>query len=453
MPVSSSSPTRHSMTTRSRARLQSTPSLVSTITTREKTALVPIEMFQKRPSLFKILASPKYIFLSCLILLLVHIGYTNAEEQQLQEKPTLHMIGLFHTITSLNYSHCAFTGKVLRFSRMMHRYGWKVVEYGNVLTESGADEFVPLMNWTEFLSIVPQNNAFHGDIAQIGTPWHRLFEERLLVEMKKHVKPYDIICHPFGRSHEAVVPLFSSAFHVESGIGYPDSFLSLRIFESYAKMHYTLGQQRQGGKNYNWVIPNYYDVFDWRFVKKCDDDRPIVFMGRLTEVKGMSVIKEIAERMPERRFLIAGQGDPSKWFANLTNVEYVGVLVGRERHQFLSRAYAMLMPTTYVEPFGGAGVEAQLVGVPLISSNYGCFAETIEHGQSGFRCNTLGDWLEAIRQAEYLDRKYISDRARSLYGLDAVGKQYDAVFKMIYDLKDGGWYKNVSYTIPDLSRH
>ena len=35
-----------------------------------------------------------------------------------------------HTITSPEYSHCAFTGKVLRFSPMMRSQGYEVLHYG-----------------------------------------------------------------------------------------------------------------------------------------------------------------------------------------------------------------------------------------------------------------------------------------------------------------------------------
>jgi glycosyltransferase involved in cell wall biosynthesis len=45
-----------------------------------------------------------------------------------------------------------------------------------------------------------------------------------------------------------------------------------------------------------------------------------------------------------------------------------------------------------------------LCGTPLISTNFGAFAETIEHGVTGFRCNTLGDFVKAIEKAGTLDR-------------------------------------------------
>jgi glycosyltransferase involved in cell wall biosynthesis len=43
------------------------------------------------------------------------------------------------------------------------------------------------------------------------------------------------------------------------------------------------------------------------------------------------------------------------------------------------------------EPFGGAGVEAQLVGTPVLASSFGAMIETVEHGISGYHCHTLAD--------------------------------------------------------------
>ena len=44
-----------------------------------------------------------------------------------------------HTITSSEYSHCAFAGKVLRFSPMMRSQSYEVFHYGAEGSESGVD--------------------------------------------------------------------------------------------------------------------------------------------------------------------------------------------------------------------------------------------------------------------------------------------------------------------------
>ena len=43
----------------------------------------------------------------------------------------LHILGIPHTCTTIEYSHCAFTGVVLRFSPMMRSVGYEVIHYGN----------------------------------------------------------------------------------------------------------------------------------------------------------------------------------------------------------------------------------------------------------------------------------------------------------------------------------
>jgi glycosyltransferase involved in cell wall biosynthesis len=363
------------------------------------------------------------------------------------QKPTLHLLGLFHTITTQEYSSCAFTGKILRFSKMMHLYDWKIIEYGNSHTESEADEFVPILSKQEYDNLIAsldKNQVHHT----IGNNLHKKFEERLIDAISIRLKDHDIVCHTFGNTHKILSQKFKNVFHVESGIGYSNIVLPLRIFESYAWMHYSLGIKKEGGNNYVWVIPNYFELNDWTFSPKVSEDRPIVFMGRIIECKGMYTIREIAKKLPNRIFKIAGKGDFEHFFHGMPNIIYCGALQGAERNTFLQGAAAMLLPTSYIEPFGGALIEAQLVGIPSITTNYGAFAETVEQGKNGFRCNTLGDWLAAIEEVDKLDRKYISERARQLYSLETVGAQYDKVFRMIYDMRDKGWYTEESYCIP-----
>jgi glycosyltransferase involved in cell wall biosynthesis len=365
--------------------------------------------------------------------------------------PTLHMLSLFHTVPAQRFSHCAFTGKVLRFPKMMRMYGWNVVEYHNGNSESEANEHVQLLTEEEFaeLRTYKNRNDFIGHDAIVGSPLFNRFEERLLIELEKRVKPRDIVLHPFSWTHKKVSELFTNATHVESGIGYPDTFLGFRIFESWAWYHYQHGAAKNAvGTTYNWVIPNYYDVAEWPFVAVPRDDRPLVFMGRLTESKGIAIVRDLAARMPDRKFRIAGQGDATRWFGpEFPNVEIVGPLEGMQRADFVCNAAAMLMPSSMVEPFGGSAVEAQMCGVPVISTNFGAFTETIEHGVSGFRCSTLGDYLAAVKHVDSLNRTAVMERAHRLYSLEAVGKQYDATFRMIHDLQDAGWYTEQSYVI------
>lgn len=358
------------------------------------------------------------------------------------DKPTLHLVGIFHTIHNQQFSHCAFTGKALRFSKMLQMYGYDVVEYANEGSESEAVEKVVMLTKKEYDQFIgnPDKKSFHGDLAAVGTKHHSLFEERLVAAMKKRVQPKDIICHPFGHAHSRLMQDFPKNIHVETGIGYPTLMTgSMRIFESYAWRHYHCAKENRQGTNYEWVIPNYFEINDWE--PRYEYGSYIAFLGRINSCKGLDTILEIAKYV-DKKIVLCGQGDPTPW--QHPNIEYWGPITGRARSEFMRNAICSLMPTNFIEPFGGSGVEGLLCGTPLIATDYGAFTETVQEGVNGYRCKTLLDWLEAIEKVGQLDRQAIARSARGKYSLQACGAQYDKAFTQIHQLYGDGWY-----TLPD----
>lgn len=352
--------------------------------------------------------------------------------------PRLHLLGIFHTQHTAAYSHCAFTGKVLRFPRMMQAQGYEVIDYSNEGSEAQATEHVPLLSRQEFTALYGEHNptAFYGDRAVIGSPGHAAFEAKLIAALRERLKPQDIICHPFGHAHQRLMELFPAHQHVETGIGYstlmPNSF---RIFESYAWMHYHQGKESRNGRNYEWVVPNYYDLADWDVSAK--HGTYLAFLGRITELKGLATIRAIADHSPWP-IHIHGQGDLSPW--QHPNIHYLGPISGRDRSAFLGGARALLAPSVFTEPFCGMAVEAMLCGTPVISVDYGAMTETVQPGM-GFRCHTLQHWLDAIHNVGTLSRASIAKRARKTYSLDTCGKRYDAIFQQLNALYRQGWYE------------
>lgn len=352
---------------------------------------------------------------------------------------TLHLVGIFHTVHNSDYSHCAFTGKALRFAKMMKPYGYTVLEYSNEGSQSEANEHIVILNKDEFNTLFGGrgDKDFHGDDATIGSPGHTKFQDKLIAEMRKRVKPRDIICHPFGHAHEPLLAEFPECIHVETGIGYPTLMTgSKRIFESYAWMHYHQGKEGRNGTNYEWVVPNYFDLKEWEYCE--EPDNYFAFMGRICSIKGLDTILEIARRR-DIKIKIAGQGDPTPW--SHPNIEYVGPLKGKERSDFIRKARASFMPTVFTEPFGGSGVEGMLCGTPLIAVDYGAFTETLIHGTTGYRCHTLQDWLDAVDNIDLIDRWTTSQVARARYSLEACGERYDKIFQDLSNLYKKGWYQ------------
>jgi glycosyltransferase involved in cell wall biosynthesis len=362
-------------------------------------------------------------------------------------KPTLHLIGMFHTIHSQEYSHCAFTGKALRFPKMLQMHGYSVTEYSNGGSESSAHEKVVLLSKGELETMAGTRNktAFHGDLAAVNTPHHTEFERRLVAAMVPRVKPKDLICHPFGHAHSRLLQDFPNNIHIETGIGYPTLVDgTIKIFESYAWRHYHAGKDGRQGTNYEWVIPNYFEINDWE--PNYAPGQYYAFLGRIDKCKGLDTLLEIAKHLPEGspKIVLCGQGDPTPWAH--PNIEYRGPITGTERSDFMRNAICSLMPTNFIEPFGGSGVEGLLCGTPLIATDYGAFTETVKPGNNGYRCKTLADWLEALANVGSLDRKTIATEARATYSLEACGARYADAFKKIHQLYDKGWY-----TLPETA--
>ena len=385
-----------------------------------------------------------------------------------ETKLRLHILGLPHTITSNHFSHCAFTGKILRFGAMMLSRDFEVYHYGvessgiictknfdvlslgewNNLRFESIKHLNPTMSDNDIVNALIDKKKFIGDLGNTGTPLYQEFNKKLrplIMENYRDVKT-DIICLPFGYAHDMALNGLNLVC-VESGIGYPNSYRNYRIFESYAVLHKTMAKEEKQAQHYWFVIPNYYDILEWP-ISLNPDANTVGFLGRICDIKGCNIIVDIAKAMPHINFVLCGQGQPEKYLV-LPNIIYKDPIEGLERGTYLGSLKALLAPTLYVEPFCGVNVEAQLCGTPVISNECGAFVETVENFKTGLLAHTLADFCDGINKAinGYFDRNYISERAIKLYSMNNVAYKYEYAFKTILDVSNGngGWYSKKTY--------
>ena len=363
----------------------------------------------------------------------------------------LHVLAVPHTVTHPAWSHCAFTQKVRRLAPMLRPFGHHVIHYGVAGSTSSADEDVVLMEQDEHQALLghpyDHGTAFYGNDAQDGSLLYQQWNLYAREELKARVEPGDLILCPFGHAHGAAIRglpvLAAGAGTLESGIGYFDVMLPWRVFESYAVRHAVMAKEGRYGvtvasSRLEFVAPNYYDAAEWPLGTPAKD-APVVFMARLTEGKGVPIVIEVARQRPDVRFMLAGQGDVTAFGALPPNVEYVGPL-GPERAAFLGSARAIIQPSRYVEPFGGAVVEAALCGTPAITSDFGAFAETVQHGITGYRCQTIREFTAAVDRVLNLNGPKIRARAQRLYTMPRVGRIYDDILTTCAErLADGAF--------------
>jgi len=346
-----------------------------------------------------------------------------------------HVVSLPHTHTTDAFSACAFTEKVRKFAIMMTRLGHEVFLYAGAQNEAPCTEHIVCLSEDDRRKAV---GAAHYCMSSFDAslPHWRTFNSNTIREIGKRIQQKDFICVIGGYSHKAIADAFPSHMTVEFGIGYPGTFAKYRVFESYAWMHTVYGAQAHDpaaadGVWFDDVIPGYFEVE--RFPFSAEKDDYYFFIGRLIERKGYSIAVETCKRLGAR-LLIAGQGTPPDYG------EYLGVIGPEERGRIMSRARAVFVPTTYIEPFGNVAVEAQGCGTPVLSTDWGAMTETVEHGKTGFRCRMLGEFAEAAQRVHELDPHYIRARARRLYSLETIAERYDRYFRRLLTLWDRGWY-------------
>jgi glycosyltransferase involved in cell wall biosynthesis len=127
-------------------------------------------------------------------------------------------------------------------------------------------------------------------------------------------------------------------------------------------------------------------------------------------------------------------------------------VIGDARAKLFQEAKGVFVPTVYVEPFGGVAVEAQLAGTPVITTDWGAFTETVEHGKTGYRCRTLDHFTFAAQNVVNLDPFYIHKRAVANWSMDHVRWMYQEYFQMLSDLWGKGWYAERNRTQLDWLR-
>ncbi len=361
-------------------------------------------------------------------------------------KPVLHVLGLAHTKTTKEYSACAYTQKVLKMCQMMKNLGYEVYHYGAEGSNPDCTEHVDVLSTAvqreTYGDYDWKKEMFKHDPKDLA---YTTFNQNAIKAINERKGPQDLLLISMGNYQK---PIFEQVglMGVEMGIGYTGVFTDKRVFESYAWMHYLYGMMYPNnggcdGQNYDVVIPNYYDPADFQYCEQKDDY--YLYMGRLIGRKGIHIAAQCCERIGAR-LVIAGQGTPEvlkTLGVDPAKVEFVGYADVKKRSELMSHAKAIFVPTLYLEPFGGVNVEAMFCGTPAITTDWGGFTETVQHGKTGYRCRTMDDFVWAAKNVQTLDPEYIRDYAVKNYSLARIGLMYDEYFMKLMDLYKAGWYE------------
>lgn len=366
----------------------------------------------------------------------------------------LHVLSLPHTQTTSEYLSCAYTQKVVKFSKMMTRHGHEVILYAGEQNEAECSEHVQLLSEEERAGWFGAgfDTVLSPLVWDANEPYWKLFNERAVKALRERIDMRnDILCLITGWPQKPVTDALGISEGVrpmiacEWAVGYEGIYTEFCAFESSAWMHHIYGIKRwRNGRFYDAVIPNFFDPSQFYVLEKADY---LLYVGRLVSRKGVEIAARIAERAG-MKLVVAGPGATNYADGILTapeftiegDIEYVGEVGVEERAELMAQARALLCPTLYVEPFGGVCVEAMMSGTPVLTTNFGAFRETVTP-DVGRRFSTLAEADDSLMQIlnGFTSPDQVRQSAIDRYSLDAVAPQFERWFDQLMGLWGKGF--------------
>jgi len=287
------------------------------------------------------------------------------------------------------------------------------------------------------------NNLFGNIDWDTMTPAWISFNASATYQINERRDKRDFLCLLTGAQKPIADMLETLVLPVEWAVGYEGIATPFRVFESYAWMHHVYGLAGiKDGLSFDAVIPNFFDPADFPHVRAGRGGDYLLFMGRLVQRKGLTVASLIAERVGMPLYVVgpgATEGRDGYVSAPEVTIEgehirYIGPVGREQRAELLAGAAVTLVPTQYIEPFGGVAVEAMMSGCPVVTTDWGAFTETVQEGVSGYRFRTLGEAARAVELSIDLDSEVVRQYALDRYSLDAVFPRFDAHFQRLSSL-------------------
>lgn len=212
------------------------------------------------------------------------------------------------------------------------------------------------------------------------------------------------------------------------------------LFASLRKPHLVTISKSQGlsvpGLNYIGNVYNGLDMSTYPF--SSTHDGYLLFVGRITQEKGVHIAIEIAKKLSLPLIIAAKlDGAAAKYFQQHIKphlgktIRWIGEVSDHERNKLMSRALCFLHPVTWPEPFGLTLIEAMACGCPVVAIGKGSVPEIVVHGETGFVAKSEDQIASYVLDIDRIDRSYCRYYARTHFSGEGMADGYEAVYREV----------------------
>lgn len=164
-----------------------------------------------------------------------------------------------------------------------------------------------------------------------------------------------------------------------------------------------------------FVKPNF--VYDQGESREVEDY--YLFVGRVEEIKGIRLLLDAFEKMPDKKLKIVGRGDLDEEIAerivsgHINNVEMLGFQTREKVNSLMRHAKALIMCSQWYETFGMVIAEAYSNGTPAIVGRIGNIQDLVKDGETGclFEYNSSDSLMDTVERFEKMNRNTIGSAA------------------------------------------
>jgi glycosyltransferase involved in cell wall biosynthesis len=254
---------------------------------------------------------------------------------------------------------------------------------------------------------VPVIHTFHGHL--LDDPEFSGFKSRVIVEVERMLAKKSVKLVTVGR-RVADELLEQRIGKKEQYVNIPPGVVALNVTS-----------KEQALKNLN--LP--------------DDGKPVVgWIARVTGVKHPMLALQVADAMPDTRFVLAGGGDLLEKVkaAAPANIS----VVGWAKAEDVFGASEIILSTSENEGMPVALIEAQLAGKPVVATDVGSVSEVVLNHETGIVTNKNAGSIALALETLLLDKQMRTEmgilatsRANALFSVDRMINAHIALYTSI----------------------
>jgi len=211
----------------------------------------------------------------------------------------------------------------------------------------------------------------------------------------------------------------------------------LPVYEKYNnKSYYVSISNSDRSQLLNYIATIYHGINLDQFTFKKEIGDYLLFFGRMHPDKGAKEAIQIAKSYG-KKLIMAGIIQDKDYFEQEISphfgedIVYVGSVGPEERDKLIGKAYALLHPIFFAEPFGLSVVESMACGTPVIAFNKGSMPELIESGKNGFIVSDVEEALIALKKIPEIDRQACRNTVEQKFTVERMVDNYIKVYQQI----------------------